>query len=138
MGQQDFTHWQSSYSVGNWVVNNQHKVILGLCGQIIDCVSDDGRGFVGRFSVVRDDLLDSVEEHFRSEENLLGHCAYPLLPQHAEEHRESRVRLSKFLMSVTSSAQVDKELLTNFLSQWWFHHVLESDRKFAGAILRVR
>lgn len=137
MGQHDFTQWQSSYSVGNWVVNNQHKVILSLCGQIIDCVADDGQGFVGRFSVVRDDLLDCVEEHFRTEENLLRHCAYPLLPQHIEEHLESRSRLTGFLLSLSSPAPVDQAALNGFLSQWWFHHVLESDRKFAGAIVRV-
>lgn len=137
MGQQDFTQWQASYGVGNWLLNNQHKVLLGLCSQIIECVAEDGEGFVGRFSLIRDDLLDSVEEHFRTEENLLRNCAYPLLLEHVQEHRESRLRLGKFLISMTSSAPVDKEAINDFLSRWWCHHVLDSDRKFVGAIHRT-
>lgn len=137
MGQQDFTQWQSSYSVGNWVLNNQHKVLLSLCKQTIDCVAEGRLGYVGPFSLIRDDLLDSVDEHFRTEENLLGSCAYPLLAQHKEEHAASQVMLTKFLLSA-SSGDIERRALHDFLSQWWFHHVLESDKKFTGAIQRVR
>jgi hemerythrin len=136
MDQQDFTRWQSSYSVGNWVLNNQHKVLLSLCKQTIECVSAEGPDFVGHFSIIRDDFLDSLDAHFRTEENLLRYCAYPLLLQHQEEHRESRIRLSKFLQSATSGA-IDKGGLHDFLAQWWLHHVLDSDKKFTDAIQRV-
>ncbi|MFZ2266989.1 MAG: hemerythrin family protein [Azonexus sp.] len=136
MAQLDFTQWQSCYSVGNWMLNNQHKVLLGLCRQIIECVLDDGL-VLGRFSIIRNDLLESVDEHFRTEENLLRNCAYPHLLRHTEEHLESRAGLTEFLMSATNPDQIDKEALGRFLAQWWFHHVLESDKKFVGAIHRV-
>lgn len=135
MGQQDFTQWQAGYSVGNWVLDNQHKVLLSLCKESLDCVSEGGGEFVGLFSVVRDDLLDALDAHFRSEENLLGSCAYPLLAQHKEEHQESRIRLSTFLLAA-SAGPIDIVVLHDFLAHWWRHHLLESDKKFAGAIQR--
>lgn len=137
MGQQDFTRWQAGYSVGNWMLDNQHKVLLSLCKQTLDCVSDDGRDFVGQFSIFRDDLLDSLDAHCRSEENLLSSCAYPLLAQHKEEHRESQSRLNRFLLSA-SAGETGKAELHELLAQWWMHHILESDKQFAGAIQRVR
>lgn len=137
MAQLDFTQWQTCYSVENWMLNNQHKVLLSLCGQIIECVPDDGLGLLGRFSIIRNDLLESVDEHFRTEENLLRNCAYPQLLQHTEEHLESRIGLTEFLISATNPEWIDKEALSRFLAQWWFHHILESDKKFVGAIHRV-
>lgn len=137
MGQQDFTQWQPSYSVGNWVLNNQHRVLLEFCRQSIDCLPDDRQGFTGPFAIIRDDFIDAVDEHFRTEEKLLQFCAYPLLAQHRDEHARARRQLADFLMAV-SREEANQRALHDFLADWWFHHLLDGDKQFAGAIQRVR
>jgi len=137
MKQQDFTCWESSYSVGNWVLDNQHKVILSLCRDAIESVPYGDQGIATHFHLIRDELIDSVENHFGTEETLLRHCRYPLLENHREEHSEFQIRLTKFL-AATASGRIKQADLHQFLSQWWFEHILSSDKKFAGSIHRVR
>jgi hypothetical protein len=38
----------------------------------------------------------------------------------------------------TAMGKVGKPDFQNFLSNWWFEHILSSDKKFSGAIQRVR
>lgn len=138
MNLQDFTRWQPSYNVGNWVLDNQHKVIFSLCQEVIEYAPDGSQGAaVPRFNGVRKDLLDCVEEYCGTEETLLKHCHYPLLEKHHQEHLDFQVRLAKFLNSA-ASGKVRQAELQRFLSQWWCEHILSSDREFAGAIHRVR
>jgi hemerythrin len=137
MNLQDFTRWQPSYSVGNWVLDNQHKVIFGLCKEAIESVPDGSQGLAVQFRVIRNDLLGCVEEHFGTEETLLRHCRYPLLEKHQEEHLDFQIKLAKFLMS-TAMGKVRQADLHRFLSHWWCEHILSSDKEFAGSIHRVR
>ena len=137
MKQQDFTRWESSYSVGNWVLDNQHKVILGLCKDAIESVPYGSQGAAADFHVIRNDLIGCVEDHCGTEETLLRHCRYPLLESHREEHSEFQIRLTKFL-AAAASGKIKQADLDHFLSQWWFEHILSSDKKFAGSIQRVR
>jgi len=137
MNLQDFTRWQSSYSIGNWVLDNQHKVIFGLCKEAIEWVPDGSQGVAAHFHVIRNDLLDCVEEHCGTEESLLRHCRYPELEKHQEEHRAFQIGLAKFLTSA-ALGKVNQAGLHLFLSHWWCEHILSSDKEFARSIHRVR
>ena len=137
MKQQDFTRWESSYSVGNWVLDNQHKVILSMFNDAIENVPSGSQGVAAHFRVIQNDLIDCVEDHFGTEESLLRHCRYPLWENHREEHSECQIRLINFL-AATASGKVGQADFHDFLSQWWFEHIINSDKKFAGSIHRVR
>jgi len=137
MKQQDFTRWESSYSVGNWVLDNQHKVILSLFNDAIESVPSGSQVVATHFRVIQNDLIDCVEDHFGTEESLLRNCRYPLWENHREEHSECQARLMNFL-AATASGKVKQADFHDFLSQWWFEHIMNSDKKFAGSIHRVR
>lgn len=137
MSPQDFTRWQPGYSVGNWVLDNQHKVILSLCKDAIESVPDGSQGAAARFHIIRNDLVDCIEEHFGTEESLLRRCHFPLLDSHKEEHVDFQCKLTELLM-LTALGKVDPPAFHHFLSQWWSEHILDSDKKFAGAIHRRR
>ena len=137
MNQRSFPQWQPGYSVGNWVLDNQHKKLLILCQHAIDCQSDEGDEGVFHFRVILNDLLDYADEHVRTEEALLRKCDFPLLEQHTEEHARYRRQLNDFVRSA-SLGEVDKAGLNRFLSQWWSAHILGSDKQYTAYIQRVR
>lgn len=136
MGQDDFTRWHPSYSVGNWMLDCQHKVILDLFRDAIQNVPSDNPGVSSRFNAIQTELLDSVKAHFETEESLLCRCRYAQLEIHRDEHRVFNRKLENVLAS-TIAGKVKEQDLRCFLSRWWFDHVLESDSAFAASIQRV-
>lgn len=136
MGQRCFPQWQPGYSVGNWVLDNQHKKLLLLCRQAIDGQADDHDEGLFRFRLILNDLLDYADEHIRTEEGLLRNCSFPLLAEHQEEHAAYRHQLASFL-SAAGAGEIDREGLNRYLSHWWSAHILGSDKEYSRYIQRI-
>jgi hemerythrin len=133
MDQQAFTQWRPAFSVGNSVLDNQHKKLLRLCQQAIECMADDSREGLEQFHDILNELAEYVDQHFRAEEALLKACAYPLLERHKEEHLQYQLRLTDFLLSATLG-EINKAGLHHYLSAWWSEHILGSDKQYSGFI----
>lgn len=133
MDQQLFTQWQPNFSVGNPVLDAQHKKLLSLCKQAIECMSDNSREGVSLFHHILNDLSEYVDQHFQTEEALLKASGYPLLDKHKEEHLEYRLKLTNFLLSATLG-EINKAGLHHYLSGWWSDHILGSDKQYSGFI----
>jgi len=136
MDQRTFTEWHSGYSVGNSELDNQHKKILSLCQQSIDCISDDSREGIAKFHLILNELAEYVDQHFRTEEAFLKACGYPQLAQHIEEHFEYRRKLTELLIGATFG-EVDKDSLYRYLAVWWYEHILTADKQYAAFIRTV-
>lgn len=137
MGQRCFPQWQPGYSVGNWVLDNQHKKLLLLCQHAIDWQSEEGDDGIFRFRTILDELQDYADDHLRTEETLLGRCGFPLLERHKEEHAVHRRQLNEFLKSA-SQGELNQKELNHYLSRWWTAHILGSDKQYTAYIQRFR
>ena len=130
--------WEASYSVGNWVLDNQHKVLLGLCDETIELLPDDvDEPLDYHFSYAQEDLLVCIDEHFKTEERLLKSCSKSLYERHHEEHEHFRKSLSEKLQDV-AMGKMGREEFRQFLTEWWSHHILNSDRNLTPFIQRVQ
>lgn len=124
--------WERSYSVGNWVLDNQHREILTLCQLAIDKAASGVQ-----FLAVREELIACTDEHFSTEEDILKRTGYVAFDSHREEHRRCRSVLHRMLEN-TAAGKVSPGDFGDFISAWCMGHILESDRKFAASIQRVR
>jgi len=127
---QNLTHWERSYSVGNWMLDNQHRNIMSLCQQIIDRIDLEQP-----FRSAGSDLLAFAGEHFSAEEKLLAMTGYAALDHHREEHRRCLAALEKMLDDA-AAGRISPETLGEALSRWCMGHILESDRHFSPFIQR--
>ena len=123
-------NWHSAYSVGNASLDKQHKKLLSLCNKAADCLEDDDTKGREQFHLILNDLCGYVEEHFRTEEALLVKHRYPGLTGHQAEHEVYQAKLVGLLYSA-GCGMIDKEDLRRYLSDWWIHHILESDRQYS-------
>lgn len=128
-----FPRWQASYSVGNALLDEQHKCLLGLCRQSMLCMADDSRQGTAAFHDILNDLASYVDRHFRTEEALLRSCGYPKIDEHSEQHVEYQVALTDFLLSATQG-EIDKAGLHHYLSHWWTNHILGADQAYAAIL----
>lgn len=75
MDQLLFVEWQPSYSVGNQVLDDQHKNLLSLCKKAILCMSENSPENVELFHDILGELSNYVRTHFNTEEALMKQVA---------------------------------------------------------------
>lgn len=125
----DMTHkyeWCDDYSVGNALIDWQHKKFLLLCAESAKCLESAGPESSEKFHDLLHEMAVCAREHFAKEEELLLARHYPMLAAHAEEHERFQMALSDFLFAAVQG-NLDRLGVFNFLSEWWIHHILESD-----------
>lgn len=130
MDKSDFTAWQPRYSVGNTLLDGQHKQLLQLCARAIRCMEETGSEGVAHFQDVLNELADYVREHFILEEAMLRECAFPQYESHRQEHIAYQLKLTDLLLTA-GLGEYDRAGLTRYLSEWWNQHILHSDMQYA-------
>lgn len=118
--------WNPGYSVGNDILDGQHKKLLALCNEAASCLQDDTVVGDEQFHLILDELLKYAREHFSTEESILASISYPELEQQKTEHFDYVESLTDFLLKA-SGGHLDKAGVYQFLSDWWLRHILESD-----------
>jgi hemerythrin-like metal-binding protein len=117
--------WDPLYSVGNEVLDNQHKAILAQCNALGDCTANPGQDPEQEFRAIFSDLLSSVREHFSTEEALLSSAAYPEL----DEHREALDEFEDLAVDVITTDNFETTEIQRFLALWWVGHLIDSAKR---------
>lgn len=126
--------WDSSYSVGNVALNNQHKHLMELCNQLAACIEDSKGQFSSRFIGILFDLTGYARRHFKYEESLLQACGYPRLSTQQADHEEYEKHVADALASAKAGT-LDQAGLQQLLSNWWNDHILISDMDYRSYLL---
>lgn len=132
-----FQEWQPCYSVGNSLLDGQHKKLLLLCSQAIQLAGQDHNAPSLQLQNVLGELWGNLKVHFRTEEALLAECSYSLLNEHKQEHQMFQLVFSELLHSVTAG-DYKKETLIGYLSDWWPEHILCSDKQYVLSIQSLK
>ena len=127
------TGWKDSYSVGNPILDAQHRSLLALCERAAACMSNISRESLDEAHDVLNDLADYMRLHFQTEERYLRASNYPGLDQQIIEHRDFEESLTDFLISVGRGV-VDKPALSQFLNLLWSSHILGTDASYRGYV----
>ncbi len=118
--------WRDCYSVGNAIIDQQHKKMLLLCAESEICLESTGPEGCEKFHGLLNEMAVCAREHFAKEEELLLARHYPMVAEHAEEHEQFQIALIDFQFSAVHG-ELDKTGVFRFLSEWWIHHILVSD-----------
>ena len=128
--------WDSSYSVGDATLDEQHMQLMGLCNRLaasLDVASPSDAAFHD----ILDQLTAYAKVHFRTEEDILEACAYPRLATQREDHAEYERHVSEAVASAQRGT-LDKRDLLRLLTNWWNDHILISDLDYKGAVTAWR
>jgi len=116
--------WTDAYSVGNEVLDNQHRELIGLVNKL-DSDAD--------LAEVLDGLRGYCETHFRTEEDLLTAAGYPGLAEHRKMHDAFRTWLGGLIAAHKSGgdAAVARRDIHHYLGVWLGNHLLVQDQAYA-------
>jgi hemerythrin len=121
--------WDESFSVGNALLDAQHKQLFAILQRADDCLEDDSANGRALFHSVLNDVCAYTKTHFRSEEDLLGQCGYPLLAEHKAEHFAFLEQITELTFVASQGVTLKAELHRSLL-RWLGQHILEADRQY--------
>ena len=115
--------WKDAYSVGNALLDSQHKQLIDLVNEL----NGDAE-----LAAVLAGLQRYGDVHFRAEESLLEAVGYPDLEQHRKYHQAFRDWLEGVVEAHRSGgdAAVARQDIHNYLCVWLANHLLVYDKAF--------
>jgi hemerythrin len=129
----DYVTWKDSYSVGDSLLDAEHK-------QIIESINKLYLPMQGRTpGLAAERLMDSLTQctrvHFVHEEERLKEVAYTALAAHKALHDDMMRRTVELQSQLMSLAPRD---VLHFLKNWWLEHIQVEDKKFVGHLNALR
>lgn len=116
--------WSDLYSVGNKIVDNQHKRLFEL-GNLL---SKDMNAKEIKHIIM--ELYKYTRVHFTDEEEIMANAEFPELSNHKVYHENLISDLNKVSEKKFDNAETILEF-KEFLFDWLIDHILYKDKLFA-------
>jgi len=114
--------WDNSYSVGNEVIDSQHRRLFDLGNEIQSIqLSEVTRTIMN--------LYKHTRQHFDTEEQHMKAIGYQKLQQHRELHNGLITGLNN-LIEKPINTNIGLEGLKKFVYDWIIDHILNHDKKY--------
>ncbi len=125
-----FIQWTPSFSVGNAVLDADHRKLIDILNQIYDAWVQGSSSL--ELERLFDELMDYTDGHFSREESKLSSRDYADLDRHHAAHERLRELVHAFRGRHLAGQRADTltEDMAKFLKSWLLDHILEEDMKY--------
>lgn len=124
-----YAEWQERFSVGIAEVDQEHKILFDLIGQLHDAYAADKP--LPDLQRVFDVLMEYIGTHFDHERAVFQASGYPGAAGHLAAHdrfaAEVRGMFARFQAGEGEKLYIE---LLALLNNWWHFHVLEDDAAY--------
>ncbi len=128
------TSWDPALSVGNTLIDGQHKELFARLDNLLDALrANQGKEKTGE---ILQFLGDYVVEHFGAEESLMRRCGYPSAAAHLAQHKaflESLQALVADFRAKGPSASLALKV-TSQVGDWLRNHLRRTDAALASFV----
>ncbi|MDO8606650.1 MAG: bacteriohemerythrin [Phaeospirillum sp.] len=126
-GQTPVIRWTDSMSVGNPILDRDHRVLIGLVNQLSLPANREDHTVL---EFVLDELLDYTVAHFSREEEHLRQILFPGYDRHKTIHRDLTEELVAIRSGFRSGKQGIGEKVAGFVGNWLRNHILREDQTY--------
>jgi hemerythrin len=130
--------WQDSYSVGIKLIDDQHRELVRMTGELAEAVEKGGSEAEVLFMKVIQGAVKYVKTHFTTEEIIMERFKFPEYLAHKKEHEDFVAEVLKDVKSFEEGRKFVPLEFTRFLQNWILGHIAGSDRKYAGYFDELR
>ncbi len=124
--------WSDKYSVNNFLLDSQHKKLIGIINELHTAMKVAGGKEI--LQTIFDELIWYTKEHFKTEEQIMQKFNYPAFKEHKLEHE----KLTEKALQLQKDFKDGKSLITintmNFLKNWLINHIEGTDKKYKDKI----
>ena len=137
MAEKSVVQWQSTYSVGMKLIDEQHMELIKLTNKLFNnCLAGHQKSRATFLQTIRE-AVDYVGYHFGTEEKVMERVNYPDYSihkgQHADFVREVLTKVDEF----NSGKPRAPLTFVYFLRDWVLHHIAVSDKKMGDYVLAL-
>lgn len=122
-----FLPWIDRYSIGDELIDNQHRKMLEMINTLHSALVHKGSTEVVRQVISQ--VVEYSREHFVAEEALMEKTNYPGLAVHRKLHAAMIKKLTMLLHRIKRGEEISVRELLAFLKSWWQDHIVTEDRK---------
>lgn len=126
--------WSDRYAVGVEIIDQQHQKLFRLIDELARGIQSGNSE--AALQTVFDELADYTRTHFETENRLMRESGYPDSAKHGALHRELEASLADLVGKARRGEPWVSLETMNFLRQWLYHHIDDTDRQFADFLLR--
>ena len=127
--------WGPHYKLGVETIDFQHEQLAELLNRLnTSWRTDEGRAMQRALLGM---LVDSVKEHFRTEEALMEEIGYPDLELHRNAHKFLAAQVLEFQAEFNARRTNLSESMMTYLKDWLRDHMLTVDKKM-GTFIRKK
>ncbi|MBF0315220.1 MAG: hemerythrin family protein [Oligoflexia bacterium] len=126
--------WGQKYAIGVEEMDQQHQQLVDLINEVYDHRDHHSREHLCKIIL---SLIQYIEKHFRSEEDLMKNFHYPDLKEHKRCHDKLKKKVADLKNEVLDENKDVGEsgtYLGIFLCRWLCDHILNEDQKYAKFI----
>lgn len=128
-----YIQWLESFSVGDEVIDTDHKRFVGLVNEIKDTLDAGADRAV--VTALLGTFVRHARDHFEREEALLKRLGYPKYAQHKNEHGELNDSIFSLYEQMEAGAEsFGRDELLALIKEWIIHHILFVDMKMKSFI----
>jgi hemerythrin-like metal-binding protein len=120
--------WSEDFNVGVEEMNDEHKVIISLIGELFD-KHENETDFDSTLKTL-DELVKYTVKHFDDEEKFMESINYSEITSHKLIHKKLLADLESFGKKVTEERKLDDDFF-NFLNMWLTAHIKGIDMKYS-------
>lgn len=120
--------WNEKFSVGNYIVDEQHKELIKIINEVIVVIKQKQYTFSNLLSVVCK-LDDYIIEHFKYEEQLMHKYNIHGKENHIKEHDLARKKMDS--LNVIDQENFEEKFFFDtlgWLSNWLIEHIMDTDK----------
>jgi hemerythrin len=119
--------WNEDYEIGITEIDKQHRHLVGIINELSDAmIEQKGDEAVPQ---ILEKLVDYIQLHFSTEEEVMHRGNYPALDTHSQEHHDMTREVLEFRKNYSRNHQVSPSELLGFLCEWLKNHILMSDKE---------
>jgi len=127
--------WNEKYSVNIREIDDQHKKLIGMVGQLHDAMGQ-GKGKQALDEVLRN-LIQYTRTHFATEERLMKVNGYPDYETHKAKHDSMTQKVANIYREYQDGKVTISLEVMNFLENWVDKHIMGTDMQY-GPFLKSK
>ncbi len=127
--------WKEEYSIGIEEIDIQHKRLLGVIRSLHQLTESGAEET--RVNALLEELENTFQFHFGSEESLMAMYQFPFLSEHRMQHELMTRNVKRLVGEAKHNGIFLPQLLFN-LENWFIDHDNDYDKEFGKYVVHIR
>jgi hemerythrin len=133
---EDSVVWDDVYSVGFEPIDDQHKELVKMTGELFDACEEGVLTADMAFLETIKKALDYAETHFADEEDYMRDANYPHLGEQKNQHAAFVAEVQKSIEEF-EAGNIEPIDMARFLKKWLLNHIAVSDKRYAPYLAKL-